>query len=256
MEHSYITAQPPTASIPDIQTLLSLPPPNATVVNDLIDFLQSEGHHKAFSLACPQVGSALYPLWMITYWISQNHILKSHQMWMLTHHHLQKLRQGSSEASEVVDEVYLALSQLPWSGNVKGFSEEEEITHLHKYGTTTWLSTTHENQMLDLLQQDLLEHQYDRDMVKIVSTYFVQALFNRSSHKKHDWGWVKRVRETFARGGAEISCNNNQFLSDTLGCRHPRFQFIHNLVWQLIRVGNGYAGQERSRRINVIKTVV
>lgn len=75
------------------------------------------------------------------------------------------LRQGmklwkSSSSGEMVDKVmqeaYNVLSYLPWSGNVCGFDDNEPLHTLATYASRAWLSTLHENQMLDLLRHDLL----------------------------------------------------------------------------------------------------
>jgi hypothetical protein len=36
---------------------------------------------------------------------------------------------------ELVEQVYKALSMLPWYGSVQGFMAQHDITHLHKYAT-------------------------------------------------------------------------------------------------------------------------
>jgi hypothetical protein len=75
---------------------------------------------------------------------------------------------------ELVNAVCDALSLLPWSGSIDGFSEEGEIIHLHKYTTTDWLGTVHENQMLDLLSYDITAHSIS---AIIQPTHFIPSLF-------------------------------------------------------------------------------
>ena len=54
-----------------------------------------------------------------------------------------------------VDEIYQALSAMPWYSKIEGFTNDEDITHLTWYLTNQWLSDVHQNEMLDLLQHDL-----------------------------------------------------------------------------------------------------
>ena len=97
-----------------------------------------------------------------------------------------------------MDDVCNALSKLPWTGRIQGFHEKDEsVTVLHTYATTTWLTTTHENQMLDLLAQDLLD--YDGDGIEVVSTYFFQVLYNALVGKS-DGRWVKRLGHSLGNG--------------------------------------------------------
>ncbi|KAH7917030.1 hypothetical protein BV22DRAFT_994373, partial [Leucogyrophana mollusca] len=55
----------------------------------------------------------------------------------------------------LIEEVYNALSSLPWSGDIRGFDSPEPIYKLATYATCHWLSTVHEDQMLDLLRRQL-----------------------------------------------------------------------------------------------------
>jgi hypothetical protein len=56
----------------------------------------------------------------------------------------------------LIDETYLALSTIWWSGDIQGFYNDEPINNLAQYATHQWFSNIHENQMLDILQWELL----------------------------------------------------------------------------------------------------
>ena len=60
------------------------------------------------------------------------------------------------DADGVMQEAYDMLSCLPWSGDIYGFDHCEPLYMLATYASHKWLATTHENQILDLLQWDLL----------------------------------------------------------------------------------------------------
>jgi hypothetical protein len=101
---------------------------------------------------------------------------------------------------ELVDAVYHALSQLPWSGSVAGFSEEESPIHLYKYTTTDWLTTIHENQMLNLLSYDIIDSDHSSTTI-IQPTYFIPALL-QAYHRKtnHRNGALYRQGQSLALG--------------------------------------------------------
>lgn len=55
-----------------------------------------------------------------------------------------------------MQQAYDVLSNLPWSRDIHGFDNSEPLHKLTIYTSREWLATTHLDQMLDLLQQDLL----------------------------------------------------------------------------------------------------
>lgn len=119
--------------------------------------------------------SNYFPLWIVTYWRELNHVAEHRQCWVQAKH---VLRQLHTRGPELVDAVHEALSHLPWYGSVQGFSKKDNILHLHKFATTKWLSTVHENQMLDLLRFDISQHCTDSESwaYNIESTEFVPSL--------------------------------------------------------------------------------
>ena len=140
----YITHQPSNATATDIKALLFLPAPSRAMVDDLIKTLQSQNPAQGGSLACQQVKQGeivTYPLWIITYWNARSLVLEHQQAWVLADQHLQKLRQGSIAVKRAVDDVYEALSQIPWFGSVQGFSEHEDIiqTRNRQATRTPWM---------------------------------------------------------------------------------------------------------------------
>ena len=103
------------------------------------------------------------PMWIITYWAEVLELHRTYQKaWVKAE---EFLRQGkklwkSSSSGETMDKVmqeaYNILSYLLWSGNICGFDDDEPLHTLAMYASCAWLSTLHENQMLDLLWHDLL----------------------------------------------------------------------------------------------------
>lgn len=177
-QNTYLSKQNPDASTEDIQTLLSTQVPSISMIQDLVDCFRANCPSTAKSLAYAQTDSAdikHFPLWFVTYWFEVNHVITQRQHWLLANQCLQKLCRGEEQTKELVNAVYQVLSWLPWSGSIQGFTEKEDVMHLHKYATMGWLSTVHENQMLDLLQHDIIR--YNTSSTEIIQpTYFVPSL--------------------------------------------------------------------------------
>jgi hypothetical protein len=62
--------------------------------------------------------------------------------------HPVKAKQGWKKPSPLIDKTYLALSNLPWFGNIQGFNNEEPISDLARYITHEWLTDVHKNQKM------------------------------------------------------------------------------------------------------------
>jgi hypothetical protein len=132
-----------------------------SLVKQLISSIVPTSTPTAWSLICSHAKSTTkhFLLWLLTYWLKIHHIHETKHCWMLTDRSLQNLYQGCTvKMMQLVDTVYHALSCLPWSRSIQGFSKTSETVQLYKYTTTSWLSSIHENQMLDLLQEDLVNH--------------------------------------------------------------------------------------------------
>ena len=91
------------------------------------------------------------PLWIITYWTEVINLQAMREPWVHANTALQKRKKGHRDSSALIDETYLALSTLQWSGNIEGFDNEEPVNHLGRYATHQWLSDVHKNQMLNML---------------------------------------------------------------------------------------------------------
>jgi hypothetical protein len=165
--------------LPDISTkesLLRIPAPSPSVIQKLLQSIQSTpvGAKSWAYLQAQSAEPIFLPLWIITYWHAVNKILEAKRCWSLADQSLKKFRHKG--VTQCVDDVYQAMSSLPWSGSVQGFSEHEDIIHLHKYATTDWLASVHENQMLDILRDDIIQRNADSNKIDIKLTYFTQGL--------------------------------------------------------------------------------
>jgi hypothetical protein len=88
-------------------------------------------------------------------------VSQSRQFWVQAHHVLQQLHTSSDKILELVNTVHNALSYILWHGSVHGFSEKDNILHLHSFAMTRWLTTAHENQILNLLRFDVGQNRTD-----------------------------------------------------------------------------------------------
>ena len=153
--------------------------PPTPLLRELVSFLQvdHDGDGDTRSLACQRTQSTevkYFPLWVISYWNALQLVCNARKCWETANRSLQKQSQNKDTA-EVVTEVCQTLEELSWYGSVRGFSDSPEIDYLHKYLTTAWLSTIHEEQMLDLLQVDLIDHHTDPDAIVIEDTNFIRV---------------------------------------------------------------------------------
>jgi hypothetical protein len=95
---------------------------------------------------------------------------------------LQQLHTSGDEVLKLVDTVHNTLSYILWHGSVQGFSEKDDILHLHHFATMKWLTTAHENQMVNLLRFDVGQNSTDSWEYSIESTGFILALISAFDH--------------------------------------------------------------------------
>jgi hypothetical protein len=235
-----ISNEHPSASTNDIHSTLSSAAPSPSVVRDLLDHIRSASPPTARSVALKVVESGEikhFPLWLITYWNELNHIIENQRCWSLADQSLRKLHLLGNATQELVDTTYQALSNLPWSGPIRGFSDQEEIIHLHKYATTGWLTTVHENQMLDLLKYDISNH---GTQVIIQSTYFIQTLGQAFYHyrKNSSAGPLHDIGQSLASGvkaciGTIVNCRDTHWAAIVVDFSHRVIWHRDSLNWQM-----------------------
>jgi hypothetical protein len=107
-----------------------------------------------------------------------NRVLEHWQAWSKGCKSLAQLERGDAVTRDIVKNVYTTLSGLPWTGLTRSIGPfpDQDIIHLHTYLTTAWLGTIHENQMLGLLKEDLLDLEYEGDGIEIESAEFFGTL--------------------------------------------------------------------------------
>ena len=155
--------EPNVRGIEEIRKIL-LPP--AETLAELVKAGKTAVSSSTKSIRCPHMPSGSgrnLPMWIITYWAEVLELRRTYRKaWVKAEEFLRrgkKLWKSSSSGEtmdKVMQEAYDVLSYLPWSGNICGFDDDEPLHTLATYASRAWLSTLHENQMLDLLRRDLL----------------------------------------------------------------------------------------------------
>ena len=150
----HISQEQPGASNEDVDMLLSTPVPSAAMVKDLLDCIQSVSPQRARSVAIPDRLARIkyFPLWVVTYWKEISSVADQRTSWLEANQNLQRLRTTGAEMEELVDRVYEVLGRMPWFGSVLGFIDNCDIVYLHWLTSTSWLTTAHQDLMLNLLR--------------------------------------------------------------------------------------------------------
>lgn len=119
------------------------------------------GAKSVLSLHIQSAPDKRLPLWVIPYWTEVSSLRKTWRTpWIVAEDYLSTRQQrwkgkNATASHRIIDEVYDALSTLPWAGKLKGFSNDDPIYTLSTYATHHWLSDAHEDQMLDLLRTEI-----------------------------------------------------------------------------------------------------
>lgn len=142
------------------ETLKDLPIPSAAVLSALISTAHTFNHESS-SIVYAHLPNQLhfyYPPWFLDYWITVSSLREHVKVpWMQAELFLSAngAKWHSSEFRRLCQSAQNALLCLPWCGNVHGFADNAPTVTLASYLSRNWLSTTHINQQLDLLRQEL-----------------------------------------------------------------------------------------------------
>ena len=235
----YLSDAEPNVSDDEIHPLLFMTPPPPSIIQDLISCLHSVSPSTGRSVA-HNVSSAKikrYPLWVLTYWTEKNHVRGQKQQWTQAQKTLQKLHQQGGNIRALVDDVYVTLKHLPWSGSIEVFGEGHDIGYLHTYATAQWLKSNHENEMLDLLEEDISE----RPGTMIRPTDFIPSLlsvFRRRHGLKTSFVPLKPIAEAFISGGYQhlatiMNCKDIHWVALVIDFRQKTLWHGDSLGWPM-----------------------
>ncbi|KAK6974495.1 hypothetical protein R3P38DRAFT_3378568 [Favolaschia claudopus] len=168
-----------------------------------------------------------YPLWLATIWSSMEDVRAARTIWRTAvdrvHEMLEKVS-TSKAAAERANTALTALEGISWTEKIKGFKTGGSILDLSFWLTSDWLTTDHEDQMLELLALDL--GLSDASTNSIQSTYFVQAL-GQAYKNPHTYRtarhfqWLRGIGTAFAtkqrqRLGTIANVNGNHWVALTI----------------------------------------
>jgi hypothetical protein len=212
---AFFSEKDPTTN--NLSLLSKIPMPSREVLETLHTTCEDAITNGAASVDCSHVvmhPTLRLPLWIITYWTKVFGLHETRAPWVLAEEALQKRQRASmknSETRELLDDVFLALSTLEWSGNTKGCGYDEPINVLAAFATRQWLTTTHENQLLHLLSRDLIHDSAARRLhIEDLQfwTYIKQFYDNRDSET-----YTNSKYFAYARGvGQSLSCGDRDTL--------------------------------------------
>jgi hypothetical protein len=227
----------------DIKTIQKIPIPPANTLALLVTGCKAAVLSGARSVKCPHAPSASaqsLPMWIIPYWAEILELrTTSRKAWVQAEEFIRRRKKvwkrsaegGSTDA--IMQEAYDMLSCLPWSGNIHGFDEMEPLYTLATYASHQWLTTTHENQILDLLRRDLL---LQGSKVEIAGMAFFTTL--RKAYDCCDTGqysesraftWIRGIGTALVMGerdglGTMVNTGGNHWVAIAL-------DFQRSVIW-------------------------
>jgi hypothetical protein len=220
-EQYFLTGAPNTTI--DLQDIQYLPIPSCTVVESLARSLAMSVNGTGTSgtqyqsIQCLHVSTTKgtqYPLWIIQYWVEIVSICSIRQIWLKADESLQKqskLHHGTPTSDpkqkKLIQDVYNALSCIPWNRHIQGFSASVGTEYLAAYATTEWLNDEHITHMLDLLRCDVKQEGLSQ-RVEVESIWFLPKLKlgygDQEKYASHrSYRWIRGQGQALSTGARE-----------------------------------------------------
>ncbi|KAJ6590197.1 hypothetical protein B0H10DRAFT_1831077 [Mycena sp. CBHHK59/15] len=145
-----------------------------------------------------------YPLWLATIWSSMERVRDARALWRTAVDQVQETLEKSTTSEAIpgrANAALKALEKLQWDGQIDGFRAGATVDSLSRWFTTNWLTTDHEDHMLELLAADL--GLGDESTTSIHMTYFSHALARAYADPEvyrtaRSFGWLRRIGSVFA----------------------------------------------------------
>jgi hypothetical protein len=170
-----------------------------------------------------------YPPWLATIWSTMERVRDARTLWRTAADRIYKIiteTTTSQQASARAKRALELLDELPWTGDVKGLKAGGSINGLALWFTTDWLTTDHEDGMLEILADDL--GLSDSSENAIQSTYFVhglaQAYANPDMYRTaRKFQWLRRLGQAFVmkerrRLGTIVNKDEAHWVGLTIDC--------------------------------------
>jgi hypothetical protein len=150
---------------------------------------------------------------IITYWMDIGNVRVSKQKWAEAFStidaRVKNLRLGE-RSRDLAQKASTMLTSLPWKGTLCGFTIQSPIHHLADLPTNKWLSSDHEDMMLDLLDRDMtLSSGTSMCLVQSNTAMFFPKM--RAAFKdptayiggEKSYAWLARIGDELASGKKE-----------------------------------------------------
>lgn len=97
-----------------------------------------------------------FSFWTISFWKDISDVLVPRQIWQRADSYLKTLQQKPIEhVRRAADDFRAALLDLPWHGDINGYSDYGAVHCLAAFASKEWLQDIHETCMLEELQRQL-----------------------------------------------------------------------------------------------------
>jgi hypothetical protein len=146
----------------------------------------------------------LFSFWIVTFWNSVTEIIPAHRAWTAANVYLLAQQRKSSERSRRVGDAFRTiLHELPWRGQVHGFSDHCEVHILSKFLSKDWLADIHETFLLEILRSRVLSTELfgsEHDIATIWTSKKIRiAHENRETNK-----YIPSSRTDIAQLGSDL----------------------------------------------------
>jgi hypothetical protein len=148
-----------------------------------------------------------FPMWIITYWKSVVDIKNVSGNWVKSRDWImtQFKQNKSAERRELAETASIMLLSLPWSASKpSGCSDGNDPIHtLWRYLGPNWLTSSEQDDLLELLRREILDTSISCSKFRIQNTYFTTILldaFNSNDyHSSNRFSWLRRLGEDLAQ---------------------------------------------------------
>jgi hypothetical protein len=247
--HLYFSTNSPFA---DTNKIHLIPTPPVAVVKALVVSLFPD---TVCSIGCPHIpaqASKQYPVWVVTYWNKVILLHNTHRRWAWAQTFLQTWNTSwrwqcdgepahMDESTQLLDEVNNIFNVLPWGGTIQGFEVAIPMVNLAWYATQDWLTGKHEDQMLDLLRQELMDNgmllSIDIESIQFSTKLrYAYTCCNVYSNSDKSFAWVHGQGEWFVGGtrnqlGMIVNIDGNHWVAVILN-------FCKGIIWFGDSLGN------------------
>lgn len=235
-----------TPTMEDVIIIQKIPIPPAKTVADLVVESKAAVLSGARSVKCQHAPSASQqnlPVWVIPYWAEVLELRSTFRKAWLQAEEFIRLRKkvwkktvaGDSREStdETMQQAYDMLSCLRWFGNIRGFDHEEPLYKVATYASRMWLSTMHEDQILDLLRRDLLFQGSQAEIANMAFFKKLREAYNCRDTGEYDEGrgfmWIRGIGNALVAGerdglGTMVNIGGDHWVAIAL-------EFKQSLVW-------------------------